>query len=475
MTRRLVVIGGGIGGYTAAIRGARHGLDVTLIEAGELGGTCLNVGCIPTKSLLHNSIMVHDLFHHLALAGQDGQAAPAAHVLGRLAAEKSSAVERLVRGVRTLVARNAITLLNDTASFTAERRLRLASDGRELEADFVVIATGSIPVVPAIEGLAGPHCLTSDEAVALKERPARLVIVGGGVIGVEFAQIFANLGTQVTILEVADRILAGEDREAVDVLAKSLSTQGVAIRTGTRLRSAVAGNGLVELAIEDDTGRSVLTVDSILVAVGRRPNVDSLGLASAGIATEHGAIAVDDRMRTGIPGVYAVGDVTGGPLLAHRAAAQAECALADILGLEAPAFSALAMPRAVYTRPEIASVGLTEAEASAMGEVKVGRFPFSANGKALVGGHAEGFVKIVADARHDQILGVTMVGPDVSNLLGEATLAVQMEMTLSALIHTVHAHPTLSEALVEAAHDARDAGAIHLPPARRARVEAQAQ
>jgi dihydrolipoamide dehydrogenase len=173
-----------------------------------------------------------------------------------------------------------------------------------------------------------------------------------------------------------------------------------------------------------------------------------------------------------VRGVYAVGDVTGGPLLAHRAAAQAECALADILGLEAPAFSTLAMPRAVYTRPEIASVGLTEAEASAMGEVKVGRFPFSANGKALVGGHAEGFVKIVADARHDQVLGVTMVGPDVSNLLGEATLAVQMEMTLSALIHTVHAHPTLSEALAEAAHDARDGGAIHLPPARRMRAGA---
>ncbi len=472
MTGHLVVIGGGIGGYTAAIRGARHGLAVTLVEAGQLGGICLNVGCIPTKSLLHNSAMVHDLPKHLALAGHDRPPAPAPDSLVRLAGEKSAAVERLVRGVHTLVKRNAITLLDDRASFSGERSLRLASDGRELQADFVVIATGSVPVVPAVEGLAGAHVLTSDQAISLTERPERLAIVGGGVIVVEFAQIFANLGTRVTILETADRILAGEDREAVDVLATCLAAQGVTIRTGTRLRSVAPRQGLVELSIEGGTGPSALAVDRILVAAGRRPNVDALGLAAAGIATKQGAVAVDDRMRTGVRGVYAVGDVTGGPLLAHRAAAQAECALADILGLEAPAFSTLAMPRAVYTRPEIASVGLTEAEASAMGEVKVGRFPFSANGKALVGGHAEGFVKIVADARHDQVLGVTMVGPDVSNLLGEATLAVQMEMTLSALIHTVHAHPTLSEALAEAAHDARDGGAIHLPPARRMRAGA---
>ncbi|MBO6720075.1 MAG: dihydrolipoyl dehydrogenase [Rhizobiaceae bacterium] len=465
--RHMIVIGGGVGGYTAAIRGARHGMKVTLVEDNALGGTCLNVGCIPTKSLLHNSRMIRELPHHLELVGSEAFVELKQDVFGNLGVEKSAAVDRLVQGVETLIKRNRITHVQDRAVLSSANAVRLEKAGREISGDIVVLATGSVPAIPKVKGIDCEGVVTSDAAIDLKECPKQLAIMGGGVIGVEFAQIFANLGTEVTIIEIADTILTEEDPEAAAVLAKVLEGEGVSMRTGTRVDEIKAVKSRLQLNLKGAAGDDRIEADMILVATGRKPNIDGVGLEAASVDTRHGAIVVDERMRTSAPGVYAVGDATGGPLLAHRATAQAECALADILGTPAPAMSALAMPRAVYTHPEIASVGLSEAEARSRGPVKVGRSPFSANGKALVDGHAEGFVKIVADAEYEQILGITMVGPDVSNLLGEATLAVQMELTLSALMFTVHAHPTLSEALAEAAHDAHDGGAIHMPPARK--------
>jgi dihydrolipoamide dehydrogenase len=458
----LIVIGGGIGGYTAAIRAARQGLQVTLVEDCALGGTCLNVGCIPTKSLLHSSAMIRALPHHAALAGLEGQITVPPSVFTNLREEKSTAVDRLVGGVRTLLRRNKITHISGRAEFIGPKTLKISGQEEAIDGDVIVIAAGSVVAIPPIDGIDLEDVITSDEAIELTERPDRIAILGGGVIGVEFAQIFANLGTEVTIVEMADDILAAEDREAAALLAKLLNAQGVTIRTGARVNAIAKEKGGVTLSL--DGGAEGIEVDKVLVATGRKPNIEGLGLDVAGIETRAGAIAVDDFLRTNVTNVYAVGDITGGPLLAHRAGAQAECAIGHYLGHKVPPMSALAMPRAVYTQPELACVGLTEEEARAQGEIKVGRFPFAGNGRALVLGETSGFVKVIAAASDEQIIGIVMVGPEASNLLGEATLAVQMELTLTALMYTVHAHPTLTEALLEAAHDAHDCGAIHQPP-----------
>jgi dihydrolipoamide dehydrogenase len=341
--------------------------------------------------------------------------------------------------------------------------------GRVVAGDFVVIATGSKPILPPVPGIDLPGVMTSDDAVAMTTLPKSVTIVGGGVIGVEFAQVFANLGTKATIIELAGRLLGEEDAEAADVLAGTLKRQGVDIRLNHRLAGITTTKGGLAVKAQSQGGEtSTIDSETILVAIGRRPDAQALDPGKAGVACAAGAVVVDEWQRTSADGVYAVGDVCGGLLLAHKAGAEAETALAHMLGRRGASMSGRAIPRAVYTAPEIACVGLTEAQARERGTIKVGRFPFSANGKAIVGGHAEGFVKVIADDAYEQILGVAMVGPDVTNLLGEATLAVQMELTLEALMETVHAHPTLSEALVEAAHDAHNSGAIHIPPKGRA-------
>ncbi len=459
--KKLVVIGGGVGGYTAAIRAARDGLDVTLVESGELGGTCLNVGCIPTKSLLHQA----QVFREAGTLGHFGiDPAGLTVALGAVMGKKNEAVNKLVGGVNTLVRRNRITLVKGSAEFTGPRTLRIRETGATLAADVVVIASGSEPVVPPIPGVDLEGVVTSDGALAISVLPRHVLIIGGGVIGVEFAQIFSDFRVQVTVVEKLERLVAEEDAETAAVLQRCLARNGVDIVTGGTVL-AIRRKG-AELAVGFSTaaGAREVTVDMVLVAVGRRPRLRELALDKAGIMVHAGAIQTDDRCRTNVAQVYAVGDVRGGLLLAHKAAAEAECAVADITG-HPTTMTGRAIPRAVYTTPEIAAVGLTESEArSTYPKLKVGRFPFSASGKAISTGHVEGFVKVMADGATDQVVGISMVGPDVTNLLGEATLAVQMELTLAALMETVHAHPTLTEALMEAAHDAYDGGAIHLPP-----------
>lgn len=460
--RSLAIIGGGIGGYTAAIRAARAGLQVTLVESGELGGTCLNRGCIPTKSLLHQAHEFRRL-SHAARYGVD----PALLKLdfAAVSQRQQDAVQQLVRGVQGLVRRNRIQLVTGTARFESPRRLRVHGSDAAIEADAVIIATGSEPVLPPIAGLDLPGVVTSDGALALDRVPRRLLVLGGGVIGVEFAQVFSDFGSEVTLIEQQERLLTEDDPEAVTVLQQRLQAGGVTTFTGTRLEAVTRiDQGLqARCHLPDGTVRD-LVGDVLLVAVGRRPRVAGLNLEALGIEPVRGAIATDDQGQTRVPGVFAVGDVRGGPLLAHKAAAEAECVVATLLGQRA-SLSALVIPRAVYTAPELAAVGWTESQArDKLAGVKVGRFPFAASGKAIAQEDATGFVKVIADAATDQIVGITLVGPGVTQLLGEATLAVQMELTLSALMHTVHAHPTLSEALMEAAHDAFDGGAIHLPP-----------
>ncbi len=459
--KKLVVIGGGVGGYTAAIRAARDGLDVTLVESGELGGTCLNVGCIPTKSLLHQA----QVFREAGTLGHFGiDPAHLTVAIGAVMGKKNEAVAKLVGGVNTLVRRNRITLVKGTAEFTGPRTVRIRETGALLAADVVVIASGSEPVVPPIPGVDLEGVVTSDGALAINVLPRHVLIVGGGVIGVEFAQIFNDFGVQVTVVEKLERLVAEEDAETTAVLQRCLARNGVDIVTGGTVQSIRRTGAGLSVGFSTAAGAREVTVDMVLVAVGRRPRLRELALDKAGVMVQGGAIQTDDCCRTNVAQVYAVGDVRGGLLLAHKAAAEAECAVADITGHSAT-MTGRAIPRAVYTTPEIAAVGLTEAEArSTYPKLKVGRFPFSASGKAISIGHVEGFVKVMADGETDQVVGIAMVGPDVTNLLGEATLAVQMELTLPGLMETVHAHPTLTEALMEAAHDAYDGGAIHLPP-----------
>jgi len=460
-SKHLVVIGGGIGGYTAAIRAAREGLAVTLVEAGELGGTCLNVGCIPTKSLLHQAHQFRELAK-LGHLGVDTERLKADfRVIMR---KKEEAIQKLVHGVATLVKRNRITLLKGSAEFVDAKTLRVCETGELLVADLIVIASGSEPIVPPIPGVELDGVVTSTGALALSTLPPRVLIVGGGVIGVEFAQIFSDLRAQVTVVEKMERLLMEEDADVTLVLQRSLAKHGVDIVTGGAVLGIRRVDGVLSVRCSTPKGEREVIADTVLVAVGRRPRWEELAVERAGITVQGGAIVTDDYCRTVVAHVYAVGDVRGGLQLAHKAAAEAECAVAHMLG-KAWSMVTRHVPRAVYTAPEIASVGLTEAQARMQyPRLKIGRFPFSACGKAIVGEDTDGFVKILADGDTDQVVGVAMVGPDVTNLLGEATLAVQMELTLPALMETIHAHPTLTEALMEAAHDAYDAGAIHLPP-----------
>lgn len=435
-------------------------MSVTLIELGELGGTCLNVGCIPTKSLLHQA--------HSFRAAEDSR------IFGvdpnrlrvdfeAVSAKKSQVVRQLVEGVRTLVDRNGIRLVRGTAEFVDSAAVRVRESQELIRGDYFVIATGSEPVMPRLEGLDCAGVVTSDGALSWTALPKRILILGGGVIGVEFAQIFSDFGSEVTVVEQQRALLAQEDPEVVKVLQQALTSGGVKVQLGCSLERVRHQGAGLEASLLAGSERLTHACDAILVAVGRNPRLT--GLENLDLKLDRGAVATDDFCRTSIRNIYAVGDARGGALLAHKASAEAECAIAHVLGNGRP-ISASVIPRAVYTNPELAVVGMTEAEARAeFGTVKVGRFPFSASGKALSMGDARGFVKVIASAVHDQVLGVSMVGPDVTNLLGEATLAVQMELTLHELAETVHAHPTLTEALMEAAHDA-NGQAVHIPPPR---------
>ncbi|MBO9355974.1 dihydrolipoyl dehydrogenase [Bordetella petrii] len=459
MTIDLLVIGGGIGGYTAAIRAAKAGLSVALVEAGELGGTCLNVGCIPTKSLLHQGRVWRDA---AALAGTALPALDLAAVMTR----KRAAVSRLVEGVHTLIRRHRIERLRGRAEFVGPHAVRIEESGKTERFDRCVIATGSVPIVPRIPGADLPGVITSDGAMSIEALPRRLAVVGAGVLGQEFAQIFSDFGTEVVVLEARDAPLADEDADLGAAVRAAFEARGIRYELGTAVERIRAAEGSLSIEVSSGATRLAVPADMVLLAVGRRPCTDGLALDAAGVAHAHGAIETDDRCRTSVPGIWAVGDVRGGLMLAHKAAADAECAVADML--ERPVHRASqVIPRAMYTTPAVAAVGCTEAQARMRyGDLLIGRFPLSANGKAITDEADAGFVKVIADAASRQIVGVSMVGAGVTELLGEATLAVQMEATLPALFETVHAHPTVSEALAEAAHDAYDRGAIHLPPKR---------
>ena len=452
------IIGGGPGGYVAAIKAAQLGGKVCLIEKGAWGGTCLNRGCIPTKTLF----AVANLATQVQEAPDFG-----VHISGeatidypQVLTHKNAVIEQLTGGIAQLLKANKVDTFNGTATLTDRNTISVSkSDGttEQLHAKNVVIATGSEPAEPPVFEIDENQVLTTTGVLNLTELPESLLIIGGGVSGCEFASIFNALGCQVTVLELLPTILATEDVQVIRHIQLFMKRKGIAIHTGAKLTQVKKSDTDVTAVLE--SGEEI-TAEKMLVSIGRRYNTEGIGLEKVGVRTEDGKIVVDTRMQTNIPGIYAVGDVASRYLLAHVASAEGKIAAQNCLGTPV-AMDYQVIPWCVFTLPEIGHVGMTEKEATDEGyEVKVGRFPYAANGKALGLRETDGFVKTVSDADSGDILGVHIVGAQASTLIHEAAVGVRLGASAADIAHTVHAHPTLSEMVMESAEAAYDR-AIH--------------
>ncbi len=454
----LVVIGGGPGGYVGAIRAAQLGLRTALVERDKVGGTCLHVGCIPTKAMLHTA----ELLDHLRDSRQLGLTVDGAGVdLAAVHRRKAQVVDQLHKGVQYLMRKHKIDVFAGEGRFLSASRVGVAlADGSETEltARHVLIATGSAP--RSIPGVAIDHTriIDSTDALALEEVPRSIAILGAGPVGVEFASLFRAFGSQVTLIELLPTVLPLEDEEVGQALERSFVRRGINVLTRATVRAAAVDGGRVRMEVVRGEETSSLDADYLLVAVGRGPVTDGLAPAEAGVAVDRGAVQVDEQFRTTAGTVFAIGDVLTGlrPYrLAHVASEEAVAAVETIAGQRTRGVNYDAVPRPTYSIPQVASMGLTERQARERGlEVRVGRFSFQANSKAAIEGAREGFVKVVADARVGEILGIHMVGPAVTELLAAGVVARTLEATVTELAEAVYSHPTLAEALKEAALDA---------------------
>jgi len=449
-----VVLGAGPGGYVAAIRSAQLGMRTAIVEKQWWGGVCLNVGCIPTKSLLKNAELAHTLTHEKQLYGIEGEVRcdyGAAYTRSR------SVSDRMVKGIHFLMKKNKITEYAGWGNFKDPKTLTVSFDNGVIETltyDHCVIAVGATPkMLPGV--IQGPRVHTYVEQILSQTLPASIVICGAGAIGVEFAYVLANYGVNVTIVEFLDRVLPLEDPEVSAEVAKSYKSLGVRLLTSHAVKGITQDENCARVYVAPSAGGEefVLEAEQVLMSVGFQPRIEGYGLENTGVAlTNSGAIVIDDHMRTSAPGLYAIGDVTGKLMLAHTAEAQGVVAVETIAGAPTFPIDYAMIPRATYSQPQVASFGYTEAQAKAQGyDVVTSKFPFSANGKAWGLGQGVGFVKIVADAHHHEILGAHMVGPDVTELLPELTLAQMWDLTTDEVVRNIHAHPTLSEAIKEAA------------------------
>jgi len=465
----VVIIGAGTGGYVAAIRAAQLGKTVAVVEKqSALGGTCLIWGCIPTKALLEHA-------HALKVIRQASEwgvtlptGTPAINMT-QVHARKDTIVGGLTKGIEFLFKKNKITWIKGTARLAGPGTVAIVDgDEQTVEAKDVIIATGSAPrSVPAV-AIDRTRIITSDEAIHLKEVPASLVILGSGAVGVEFASLYRRFGSEVTIVELLPRLVPGEDEAVSAELEKSFKKQGITVLTATKVTKATSSaKGVSIEAVTPDGQSKKLTADVLLVATGRGPVTTGLGVEEAGVDMERGYIKVDDLYRTSVAGISAIGDVislgTGvHPQLAHVSSMEGVIAAERIAGKTVEPLNYRHVPGCTYCDPEIGSVGLTEAQAKEHGyDVAVGVFPFGVLGRARMAGESEGFVKIVADRKYDEVLGVHMIGPRSTELVAEAVLALRLECTVEELVRTIHAHPTFSEAVGEAAHAAHGA-AIHM-------------
>lgn len=451
----VVVLGAGPGGYVAAIRAAQLGRSVAVIEKQYWGGVCLNIGCIPSKALLRNAELAHIVTREAATFGISGDV----RFDYGVAVDRSRTVaDGRAKGVHFLMKKNGITEFNGAGSFIDQHTIAVTTATGETHSvtfDNAIIATGSTVRVPAGVELSD-RVVTYETQILERDLPASMVIVGAGAIGMEFAYVLSNFGVDVSIVEFLDRVLPNEDEEVSKEIARQYKKLGVAILTSTRVEAITETATGVSVSVTDATGAtSILGADKVLVSVGFAPRVDGFGLERTGVAlTDRGAIAIDDQMRTSVPHIYAIGDVTAKLQLAHVAEAQGIVAAESMAGADSlPLGDYRMMPRATFCQPQVASFGLTESQARAEhDEIVVSKFPFQANGKAQGLGEAAGFIKLIADARHGELLGAHLVGPDVSELLPELTLAQKWDLTATELARNVHTHPTLGEALQEGFH-----------------------
>jgi dihydrolipoamide dehydrogenase len=450
----VVVIGGGPGGYNAAIRAGQLGLKVACVEKREtLGGTCLNVGCIPSKALLHAS----ELYE---LAGKDfaelGIEVEPKLNLPAMMKQKDGSVGQLTKGIEFLFKKNKVDWIKGAGKIAGQGKVEVtAADGAvsTLEARHIVIATGSEPAPLAGVNVDQKRIVDSTGALALPEVPGSLIVIGAGVIGLELGSVWRRLGSKVTVVEFLDRIVPGVDDETAKTFQRSLTRQGIAFRLGSKVTGAKANNSGVELTFEPVAGgeAETLNADYVLLAIGRHPYTEGLGLESVGVAPDRRGFIETEHFRTSAEGVWAIGDVTHGPMLAHKAEDEAVACIEIIAG-KAGHVNYDVIPSVIYTYPEVATVGKTEEELKTAGVAyKVGKFPFTANARAKVNHEAEGFVKVLADAATDRVLGVHMVGPDVGEMIGEYCVAMEFAAASEDVARTCHPHPTRSEALRQAA------------------------
>jgi len=459
MTKELrvdaVVIGSGPGGYVCGIRLGQLGVKTIVVEKESPGGVCLNVGCIPSKALIH-AAKTYEKLSKSAAMGIKVSGEPEVD-MGQMQTWKGGIVKKLTSGVKQLLKANGTEFMLGTARLAkgSGGSHRVIVDGKDGEttivAKNVVLATGSRPIVIPGFDVDQAKVLDSSGALALAEVPGRMVVIGGGYIGLELGTVYAKLGTKVTVVEAMGSLLSGMDPDCVKVVARKLKKMGVEVMLDTKAQGWKKKGKAITVSVESSKGPASIDTDVVLVSVGRRPNSENLGLDKLGVTTERGFVTVDDKLATNVPGIYAIGDLCGGMLLAHKASKEAEV-VAEVIAGHNAAMDVRTIPAVVFTDPEVASSGMTEAEAKEAGHsLKVGKFPFAALGRALSVNDTDGFAKIVADADTNEILGLHVVGNGASDLISEGALAIEMGAELHDMSLTVHPHPTLSEALMEAA------------------------
>lgn len=452
----LIVIGSGPGGYVAAIRAAQLGLKTACIEKGALGGTCLNIGCIPSKSLLHSSELYYKLSHQLPQHGISFEGA--SFDFGKMMERKRKVVSGFNEGIGALFKKNKITLIQGVGKITSPTTADVA--GRLFQAKTLLLATGSLPLTLPFLPIDETRVVTSTGALSLEKVPRRLLVIGAGVIGVELGSVYSRLGSEVTFIEFLPKICPTMDGAIAKEFQKILEKQGMKFHLSTKVVSAEVREEGISLTVEKEGKTDQLSGDVVLCSIGRKPMTENLGLESVGIELNRGFIPINKRFQTKVPTIYAIGDVIDGPMLAHKASEEGVAA-AEIIAGQNPHIDYLSIPSVVYTDPEAASVGFTEEGAKELGfSVKTGTFPFKTNSRAKCTGEEEGFVKIVADKGTDTLLGIHILGAHASEMIGEGVAALEKRMTTKELGGLCHAHPTLSEAIKEAAL-AVDGKAIH--------------
>ncbi len=463
-TLDLTIIGSGPGGYVAAIRAAQVGLKTALVEKSPaLGGTCLHIGCIPAKALLYSA----ELLDTARQAGRFGVKIGEVKLdLAGVHKHKADVVRRLARGIEYLMKKNAVTVLHGQGRLKGPGKVEVASGQgapNVVSTRNVILATGSVPkLLPGLK-VDGTRVLTSTEALALEFVPKTFLILGAGAVGVEFASMYQSFGSSVTLVEMLPRVLPLEDEEISAELSKALKKRGINVRVGTKVEEVRVTDKGVEVRVQTDKGaKEELKAEVLLVAVGRKPVTEGIGLEGTRVELDRGFVKVDGRLRTGEPSVYAIGDLLATPALAHVASHEGIVAVEAIAGRDPEPIDYDQVPSATYCEPEVASIGLTEQAARARGrKVRVGRFPFAPMGKASILGVQEGMIKLVGDERYDELLGIHIIGPKATELIAEGGMALRLEATVEELFHAIHAHPTLSEVMAEAALNLHARG-IHL-------------